>query len=67
MDSAPINPPRGERQHNARLTPDIVRALRAEHMAYIRGRGYSALAKRYGVAWPTVRDVVTYRTWRHVR
>ena len=24
--------------------------------------GYSSLAKRYGVAWATVRDVVTWRT-----
>lgn len=40
------------------LTNEQRKAIRAEHMAYIRGRGYGAIAKKYGVGNSTIRDVV---------
>ena len=54
----------GTAHYKARLTPELVRTLRAEHFAYVTG--YATLGRRYGLPWATVRDVVTYRTWRHV-
>lgn len=63
--SAPKRPQCGERHFWARLSPDAVREIRRDHMAY--ARGYGEIARRYGVNWATVRDVVKYRTWRHVR
>ena len=50
----------------AKLTDDDVRAIRIKHMAYIRGRGYKAMAKQYGVSESCIRDVVTYRTRQFV-
>ena len=55
---------KGEKHHKARLTPDLVRQLRAEYMPYVRG--YHTLGKKYGVPWRTVCDAVNYATWRHV-
>lgn len=44
------------------LTDAQVREIRASHMAYIKGRGYGAIAKRYGVGESTIRDIITMRT-----
>lgn len=53
--------------HRAKLTDDQVRQIRIDHMAYITGRGYPALAKRYGVGISTIRDICTYRTRINVK
>jgi len=50
--------------HRARLTEEQVREIRSKYLAYVRGYGY--FAQRFGVNWVTVRDVVQYKTWRHV-
>lgn len=42
------------------LTSDEVRLIRAEYFPYVRG--YHVLAKKYGVAESTIRDIVTFRT-----
>jgi len=51
----------------AKLTEEQVAKARAEHRPGVRGRGILALAKRYGVAMATMRDVLSYATWPHVR
>lgn len=55
----------GQNHHNATLTDQQVREIRNIHMAYINGRGYACLAKKYGVGVSTIRDIVTYRTRRN--
>jgi hypothetical protein len=53
----------GEKHHNARLSAEIVRSLRAEHAA---GVATHELARRYGVHWVTAYDAIVGRTWRSV-
>lgn len=48
------------------LTTEQVRAIRAAHKPGIRGSGYESLARKFGVAVSTVRDVVTYRTYGNI-
>lgn len=48
------------------LTVEQVYALRAAHKPGVRGAGYESLARKFGVAVSTVRDVVTYRTYGNV-
>lgn len=55
--------PRGERVHNAVLTATAVREIRRRHAA---GDGTNALAREFGVAAPTVSNVVTRKHWRHI-
>ena len=49
------------------VTDDQVRAIRNEHMAYIIGRGYKALAKKYNCAESTIRDIVKCHSRVNVR
>lgn len=51
---------RGERQHMAKLTDDIVRAIRAS------SESAGVLAKRYGVTHGAVSMARSGKTWRHV-
>ena len=44
------------------LTDEQVREIRAAHKPDLRGFGYGALARKYGVGESTIRDIVTYRT-----
>ncbi len=44
------------------LTDQQVRDIRAQHQPGVRGAGYRALARRFGVAESTVRDALTGRT-----
>lgn len=48
------------------LTTEQVHALRAAHKPGVRGAGYESLARQFGVAVSTVRDVVTYRTYGNI-
>jgi len=50
----------GERQHMAKLTPDIVRSIRSSTETV------DALAERYGCTKSNIRYVQSGRTWRHV-
>lgn len=54
---------RGERNGRARLTPDDVRQIRQLSR---EGVGYRPIARRFGVASPTVRDIVKGWHWAHV-
>jgi len=51
-----------DRPKQAKLNPDIVRAIRENR----HGKTYRQQASDFGVAWPTIRDVRQYRTWRRV-
>ncbi len=53
----------GEENPMAVITPEIVRAIRADHAA---GLGYKRLAKKHGLTWGCVRSVATRRTWAHI-
>jgi hypothetical protein len=46
--------------HKAKLPFEVVKAMRKEHLAYIRG--YEYLAKKYKCGISTARDICTYRT-----
>ena len=63
--SAPKRPASGSLHYRAKLTPEKVRAIRQMHMAYVMG--YKTIAERMGVSWSAVRDVVQYKTWRHIK
>lgn len=63
MRRAPSGHRIGDDHHNARLTSDDVRLIRSLSAV---GLGYPTLARKFCVGESTVRDVVTYRTWRHV-
>jgi hypothetical protein len=55
---------RGERQGSAKLTADRVHRIRR---FYKRGvLGYRSTAKHFNIPWPTVKDVVTRRSWKHI-
>lgn len=60
-----MSAPLGEKHGLSKLNEQAVREIRAGYLAYIRGYGY--WAAKYGVNWATVRDVVQYATWPHVR
>ena len=60
-----MSAPLGVNHGHSKLTDGAVREIRREYLAYIRGYGY--FAKKFGVNWATVRDVVQARTWPHVR
>ena len=48
------------------LTENQAKEIRAKYAGYIRGRGYGALAKEYGVGESTIRDCVKYYTYAGV-
>jgi hypothetical protein len=55
--------PLGVDHHNAKLTPDMVRSIRA---TVDGGESRAAVARRLGLNRQTVVDVVSRRYWRHV-
>lgn len=55
---------RGERCWKSILTAEIVRQIRKDRA---NGDSYRMLAQRYGVAIPTICDVVTGKAWSHVK
>ena len=54
------NAPRGEQQHLAKLTIEIVLEIR------ISGLAASELARKYGVSKSTIGRVLSRKTWYHV-
>jgi hypothetical protein len=46
--------------HRAKLSDEAVKAMRAEHLAYVRGYGW--LARKWHCGKSTARDIVQYRT-----
>lgn len=52
------------RHGRAKLTPESVRAVRE---AASTGVAVAIISKRHGITTATVRQIVSRRTWRHVR
>lgn len=57
------SPVKGELQHSAKLTADIVQDLR---FTWIPGSSITALAQKYGVTNHALYQVLRGRTWKHV-
>jgi hypothetical protein len=55
---------RGVSHHNAKMTPDTVRALRADRIAM--KWGWIRLGRKYGISHRAARDIATRKTWRQV-
>jgi hypothetical protein len=56
--------PKGTNKPNAKLTENKVREIRKK---YTPGYGWGRLAKEYGVAPGTIRQVLDGRAWNHVK
>lgn len=54
---------RGESNHNAKLTAEVVRLIRAEHAA---GALQRDIAARHGIHQPQVSVIIRREGWRHV-
>jgi hypothetical protein len=54
---------RGVLNHNAKVTPEIVRRIRELHAA---GWGAKRLARAFGLNRTTAREIFLGLTWRHV-
>lgn len=64
---------RGVDLPQAKVTPAIVRSIRAEHAAkealkreLDKRFSLEAIAARYGISKSNVCKITTYQTWRHV-
>jgi DNA-binding XRE family transcriptional regulator len=55
---------RGERHGSAKLAQVSVDEIRALYQRGVRGRGYQALAKRFGVNESTIRDIISGKNWK---
>jgi hypothetical protein len=51
---------RGEKHHAVKVTPTIVRAIRAST------EPHKVLAERYGISRHTVHTIRDFRTWKHI-
>lgn len=58
------NTNRGSTNGRARLTEECVLEIRRAHVG---GEGKRALARRYGVTPPTIRDAIRGVTWKHLK
>jgi hypothetical protein len=57
---------RGERQHKAKLTEDVVRQIRARHVRRHSVHGSLAMSREFGVCHLTVLRVLRGDCWKHV-
>lgn len=53
----------GEDNHNAKLTEEKVRAIRA---AFNTGAKQAELARLHGIHCGTVHEICRYKSWKHV-
>lgn len=56
----------GERNSMAKINADIVRAIRAEYRPRSRASGLYPLAKKYGISFQHVSEIVNRKCWTHV-
>jgi len=55
---------KGEACHLSKLTEEDVRQIR---QVYIKGIvGYGTIGKQFGVDRDTIKEIVTYETWKHI-
>lgn len=57
---------KGEHRWMHRLTREIVIELRRRHKRGVKGCGYIALSREFGLSHSSVRDAVLGITWKHV-
>lgn len=57
----------GERHGEAKLTDEIVRYCRSNYVPRHRKFGAAALSRKYGVTAQTIFNVISGRTWAHVK
>lgn len=57
-------PKHGNDHEKAKITDDIVRAMRTEHKE--KGTKFTEFARRYGLSAVAVRNAVIGKTWKHV-
>ncbi len=62
-DDPPGKHPKGEFHHNARLTPEIVRAIRAD---YASGLTCGAIAEKYGIVHQQASKIIRRKQWKHI-
>jgi hypothetical protein len=58
--------PRGTAHYHAKLTDAEVLAIRASYTPRSPTNGARALARKYGVSYQAVRQVILRNTWTHV-
>lgn len=58
--------PIGELSPRALLNEAEVLRIRSEYRRGVRGHGHKVLAQRYGVAYSTMRAVLSGRSWAHL-
>lgn len=51
---------KGSKHHNAKLTEDDVRAIRASD------KSRKELMEEYGISYSTLKDVLNFKSWKHV-
>lgn len=56
----------GENNHTAKLTWDDVFYIRNNYIPRSREFGANALARKYGIAKPTILSVIHNKTWRQI-
>jgi hypothetical protein len=56
----------GERNAMAKVTEQIVRAIRSEYVPRSVAASCAALGKRYGLSYQAVWDIVKFRRWKHI-
>ncbi|QDB71002.1 hypothetical protein bb8_p27 [Bordetella phage vB_BbrP_BB8] len=64
MGVSAANAGRGESNHNSVLTADLVRQIRQEFPS--SGLSIRATARKYGVAYTTMRKVLAGQAWAHI-
>lgn len=56
----------GEKHGAAKLTELQVRQIRSEYIAGSRTHGNYALARKYRISAPVIKDILHRRSWRHI-
>lgn len=61
-----LNRPRGERQHAAVLTAEIVKQIRSRYTPRSKRNGCAAMASEFGVSKSLIHAIHNRRIWKHV-
>lgn len=65
MSGSYLTAKRGAELPQSKLSVELARSIREEHVLYSRKHGAPALAARYGLHRRTIEKVLSYETWRH--
>ncbi|MBZ0158393.1 MAG: NUMOD4 motif-containing HNH endonuclease [Alphaproteobacteria bacterium] len=58
---------KGERHHRAKLTDEVIRAIRREYPLLTVKKRQQFLADKYGICRPNISLIVNNKSWTHVR